>query len=160
MSFTLTIGAGLAGTMGMTLFTMLAFFLLRVPYHVLAILGNMMLFKKNTNVVSSPPRTVHILAAVLHYIIGILFAYGYALLLRNDLMANIITQSLLYGIAIGTIGITGWKILFAAHPGPPCVLLRTYLPVIFLGHIVLAIIMHYVFLLGTPEAVTANIPLC
>jgi hypothetical protein len=160
MNFSVAAIAGIAATLGMSAFTAVGFYLVRAPYHVIRILGNMMRFKKVTPLMDIPPMSVYILTIIVHYTIGILFAISFALILRYDILDNSMIQSLFFGMVIGTIGIGGWKIFFSLHPAPPPVLLKNYLPVIWLGHLVMAIVLHYCIIFFASAPVTVSIPIC
>ena len=96
----------------------------------------------------SPPKaSTYIAATVLHYAIGVGFAYGYFWLLLEGLISNNTLTALLYGVCIGVIAITGWRLFFTIHPNPPRIK-PTYFAVIWLGHIVLSIIAAGVFSLN------------
>ena len=127
----------------------------RKPFHVVVILSVMLRFKYVTDVESINPYR-YSFAIIVHYGIGVIFAAVYVFL-------KIYTfgDSILFGCIIGTIGIVGWRIFFALHPGPPPIPLKGYLPTIWGGHIFLAIALYILTRLCiTSQHVSESIPIC
>lgn len=153
------VSAGITGTACMTLFTQLAFYILKTQYHVVRILASMLIIKKPATLDSRPSFASYAVATVIHYAIGVLFVFGYHWLTIRSILETTFSHGVLFGTVIGTVGIVGWTIFFAVHPDPPPVRLPTYLSVIWVGHIILSLVMFYV-LRFFDEASQASIPIC
>lgn len=151
--------AGVFGTACMTIFTAVAFRVLKKNFNVVVILGNMLVWQKYTVLEPTRPFWRYLLAFLVHYGIGIFFAYLYAWILIEGIINLSLTSSILFGLAIGFIAIIGWRTFFALHPGPPMVILKYYLLVIGIGHIVLAITTALTYQFFAPS-IAENIPLC
>lgn len=123
------------------------------------ILAGMLTFKRLTTLDFKPSFAAYVLATSIHYAIGVLFAFVYHWLIIRVLFQTTFANSILFGAVIGTAGIAGWSIFFAIHPGPPPVRLPTYLSVIWVGHIILSVVMVYVFRFFV-ETSSAAIPTC
>lgn len=133
--------AGLVGTLVMTGTTELVATITRMPFHVIRILASMLPFQKHP----TPPNTkTFSLAVILHYTIGVVFAYGYVIVIGRGWFNADLLSSILYGVIIGTIAIAGWRLFFLIHPNPPPIPLKGYLPVIWTGHIVLSLTFYVV----------------
>lgn len=156
----LPIFAGLAGTFFMSAFTEIAFIVLKKDYHVVRILGNMFMFRKTTPLQSTPPPGIYITALAVHYAVGIVFAYMYYWLRDEDILNVTTLHWYHFGICIATIAILGWKLFFEVHPGPPTVQLKYYLPVIWLGHIILAFVVKLTYQTYLQQTIVENIPAC
>jgi hypothetical protein len=65
--------AGIVATSAMSAFTEIGFRILRRPYHVIRILGNMMLFRKETPLTKKPSLPILLSSNLLHYAIGVFF---------------------------------------------------------------------------------------
>lgn len=128
---------GVIATAVMTLFTEVTFRAINRPYHVVRILANMLRFQHVTPVLNKPQPHM-IVAIVLHYFIGVLFALGYLPLVSWFPDWSATTHALVYGVLIAFIAIGGWSLFFDLHPGPPQVNLRQYLITIGIGHLFLA----------------------
>lgn len=150
MGILTSILAGIAGTLAMTCFTHIMAQALRKPYYVVVILATMLPFKRE---VSSPTITTYILATILHYVIGIGFAYLYLWLIAEGFVTDSGISASLYGAFIGLIAIIGWGIFFKIHPDPPKVE-PTYFVMIWLGHLLLSIIAAAIFRLDVLSMAT------
>ena len=82
-------------------------------------------------------RTV--LAWIIHYVIGVVFAVGYNYFWMKLTPVNFLT-SLLYGAICGIIGIVGWRLLF--------ILLDTRLPADAKGYFMQLFFAHLIFAIG------------
>lgn len=144
MDLLTTILAGIAGTLVMTCFTQITAQVLRKPFYVVMILATMLPFKRN---LTPPTVSTYIGATILHYLIGIVFAYLYVWLIREGIITNNTLSALLFGAFIGTVAIIGWRLFFKIHPNPPQIE-STYFVMIWLGHIWLSIIAAGIFRLN------------
>jgi hypothetical protein len=136
--------AGIIATLAMTLFAKATFAALRRPYNILRILGNMLLFEPHTVVRQPPPPTARTLATIVHYAIGVLFAWAYQQFVINNNDDRIL-DTVVFGIIIALAAIVGWRLLFFLHPAPPGIDLKTYLLVIALGHFVLTACLYLIY---------------
>jgi hypothetical protein len=133
--------AGVAATLVMTGFSQITAYLLKKNFYVVIILATMLPFNKH---VTPPKLSTYVAATILHYLIGIVFAYVHLGLILNGYIANNALSALLYGGVIGTIAIIGWRLFFMIHPNPPSVE-RTYFVMIWIGHIWLSITAAAIF---------------
>ncbi|MEX2349470.1 MAG: hypothetical protein WD554_01185 [Flavobacteriaceae bacterium] len=76
----------------------------------------------------------------LHYTIGLLFVAGYHELWKQTKSKPSLTSGVLLGAASGVVGVTGWQLMFEAHPNPPAKKLKP-----FFGHLILAHVVFGVF---------------
>jgi hypothetical protein len=136
--------AGIAGTLAMTSFAEILAHLLKRPYFVVIILATMLPFNRD---LTPPKASIYIAATILHYAIGVGFAYAYLRLMQEGVITNDTLTALLYGAAIGIIAIIGWRLFFTIHPNPPRIK-PTYFAMIWLGHVVLSVIAAGVFKLN------------
>jgi hypothetical protein len=133
--------AGIGGTLVMTGFSQITAYLLKKPFYVVIILATMLPFNRD----ATPPKlSTYVVATVLHYFIGIVFAYVHLWLILNGHITNNALSALLYGVAIGIVAILGWRLFFMIHPNPPIVK-GTYFVMIWLGHIWLSITAAAIF---------------
>lgn len=129
--------AGLFGTLVMTLFVTIVSISFKKPFHVVKTLSRMMQRGDNRDSTARKGITFAI-AVVVHYAIGVAFAYLYNFLLLERLMRLTWPHTILFGSLAGLIGIIGWRITFAIHPNPPKLNLTRYLLVIWIGHLLFA----------------------
>lgn len=136
--------AGIAGTFAMTLFMRLASLITGFNFHVPRILGTILTFDTKPSGATSDSCRSIISGYALHYIIGGLFALIYQ---QTWLKEHISTFSaaMLFGAIAGLVGITFWTITLKWHPLAPSVNLKPYLVFVFLGHLLFALVMHFVF---------------
>jgi hypothetical protein len=133
----LIILAGFTGTLAMTLFTELASFILKKPFHVIRILSLMLHF--GSNMTSKLKRDIlYWIALVVHYAIGIFFSCVFDFFLEHDLMEFNLWNAMVFGSLAGLVGLLGWRFFFAIHPDPPSLILSQYLAIIWLGHLIFA----------------------
>ena len=151
MALLTTILAGIAGTLAMTCFTQITAQLLKKPFYVVIILATMLPFKGE---LKFPAASTYIVATILHYLIGVVFSYIYLWLMLEGLITNNTLTALLFGAAIGTVAIIGWRLFFMIHPSPPPIE-PTYFVMIWVGHIWLSIIAAAIFRLN-PLSIGAN----
>lgn len=139
MNTSLLVVTGIVGTIAMTVCTVLVSLVIKRSYYVVKTLARMLQFRSPTPQKSTPVS--YFFATVVHYGIGVGFAYLYYILLSLGVIDLNATYAGLYGILIGTVAVIGWRIFFAVHPSPPHYSLPIYLSMIWLGHIVLSMSM-------------------
>ena len=138
MQHWIVILAGIVGTFLMTISAEIVAGLFKAPFHVVRILATMLPFKKRVE----PPSTLtYVLASTVHYLIGVIFAYVYVWLLLHWINRDLFSATI-YGATLGTIAVIVWSIFFRIHPNPPSIPLKGYLPVIWVGHVILALAMN------------------
>src|SRR5689334_2459221 len=120
--------AGIGATLAMTIFTDVAFRLLNRPYYVLQVLADMAGSQSTSVKVESLLKLI--LAIVVHFSIGVLFAYGYQSFAVWVPDWSTLMQGLAYGAFIGVIAVGGWTACFDIHPHPPYVYLPVYLTIV------------------------------
>lgn len=89
-----------------------------------------------------------LLAIVVHYMVGIFFAFGYALALYYDLADISLKGGALYGISIGIFAAAVWGTVFLSLPRAPIVPLRLFIPVVGLSHLPLGLMLAFSWSLG------------
>ncbi|SEL53667.1 hypothetical protein SAMN04488505_102491 [Chitinophaga rupis] len=136
--------AGIAGTAVMTGFAYLLSFLANKNWRVIHVLAAV-LSGPRLQVQPLPyTRTRLIIAGVVHYVIGVLFAIAYRMLVDAGVVSYTFTSAALYGVAIGVLAMLVWRITFALRYKPHGVQLSSYLPVIGSGHILFSLVMMVV----------------
>jgi H+/Cl- antiporter ClcA len=129
--------SGLFGTLAMTLFVNLVAAIFKKPLHAVKILSRMLQRGDNTD--SRQKKYIkYAIASVVHYSIGVGFAYVFSFLLQQQVIELKLSHAILFGSLAGLTGILGWRIVFAIHPNPPKLELSHYLLVIWLGHLIFA----------------------
>jgi hypothetical protein len=101
------------------------------------------------------------LGTIIHYSIGVLFAFLYFVLNKNGMIDSSILEAIVFGVALGIVAIVGWKLFFMINKHPLPYSLPIYFAVIFTGHIVLALGIfwtHQIF--NEPASASLGIPLC
>ncbi|HEY0741851.1 MAG TPA: hypothetical protein VGD40_10325 [Chryseosolibacter sp.] len=132
----LIIMAGIIGTLTMTLFIEVVARVSGKPFRVIHILADMLRFGQEFN--HGQRRRIFFLATILHYAIGVGFAFCYNFLLDSKYISSSWGDAVLFGASAGIVGILGWRLFFVVHPDPPVMNLFQYLTVIWLGHLVFA----------------------
>ncbi|WP_203296447.1 hypothetical protein [Luteirhabdus pelagi] len=72
---------------------------------------------------------------LLHYILGILFYYGYQLFRTLLGLTHSVWLGILYGFFAGLIGVIGWYLMFRAHRNPPAIPKTEYYLQLVVAHI-------------------------
>jgi hypothetical protein len=154
----LAILAGIVSTALMTLTSEILALLLRKPYYVVRTLASMLDLKSPRK--DPPPRKQYGWAIVIHYGIGVVFAYIYQWAIHSNKIDLDPVHSLLFGAGLGIVAIIGWRIFFAIHPDPPPYSFPLYLMIIWTGHVVLGIALFYLYRGTIPVQLADTIPLC
>ena len=85
----------------------------------------------------------------LHYIIGIVFAFAlYIMYYRTGIDWNIPMWSLL-GLGLGTIGATGWYIMYYFHPDAPKVNFKAFTFQLLIAHVIFSMVALMAFTIFT-----------
>lgn len=125
--------AGILGTSAMTLFSYLVSEAKRKNFREPELLGQ--LLKRLPNKCSTPAAQIS--GWGIHYAIGISFMACYSEIWKRTGHKPTLVSGVVLGAANGVVGVTGWKLMFEAHPNPPAKELNS-----FFGHLILA---HVVF---------------
>jgi hypothetical protein len=150
--------SGLAGTLAMTLFVELVSAILKKPFHVVGILTRML--KRNDNESIAKKNITYCMAVVIHYSIGVLFAFAFHLLVKQKFIDPTLWHALLFGSLAGLTAIVGWQLAFALHPNLPLINRSQYLLVIWIGHLNFAIVTCIEYSRLSPSPIEAAIPIC
>ena len=133
------ITAGIAGTFLMTCFMYLMAFVADKRLKVIKVLATMLI--KNTSNdkrLTNAPSAIY-LAMIIHYVIGIFFAFIYYLLWKNGVGSATISWAMLFGFINGIMAAAGWRLFIALKKNSPVLPLRLYLLCIVAGHVLFAI---------------------
>jgi len=137
--------AGIAGTAIMTGFVYLLSLLAHKNWRVIHVLAAV-LSGPRLQVQPLPyTRGQLVMAGIVHYAIGILFAIAYRKLVDAGIASYSFASAALYGVAIGVLAMLVWRLTFALRYKPPGVQLSSYLPVIGSGHILFSLTMLVVY---------------
>jgi hypothetical protein len=134
--------SGIAGTFLMTLFMDAASLLTKYNFHVPGILGTMVTMETKPSGRISDSVVSKVWGYSLHYLIGIFFAVLYQNFLQAGLGSGSYGNALLFGAGAGLVAITFWYSILKLHPLAPAVHLPLYLVLIFLSHLLFAIVMN------------------
>jgi hypothetical protein len=129
---------GFMATLAMTATVEVVAAITRKPFYVIRNLRKL-LFTDEDN--SRKEFFFHAIATILHYAIGIGFAFCYHWLIRHDVIDLNIMWAIIYGMAIGIVGVTGWRISILLRKRSLVSDLSNYLLLIFSGHLVLAVVL-------------------
>ena len=130
---------GIAGTLLMTAFVYSIASIKNKKWKVIRLLGTMVCNEILPNGNLSASKKVLFTGTVLHYAIGVLFAFLYHWLWSRNIGEPSLPSALIFGIINGCIGATGWAIYFQLHKNPPTISLKKFLLLIGSSHIFFAI---------------------
>ncbi|MDQ3393804.1 MAG: hypothetical protein M3512_06800 [Bacteroidota bacterium] len=85
-------------------------------------------------------------AIILHFLVGILYAFVYSWLWSIGIGKPNFFWSIIFGIASGIIAIMGWGILISKSKNPPAIALKVFFTGLFFTHIVFSIIVFFTYL--------------
>ena len=88
---------------------------------------------------SSQQATGHLI----HYSVGVLFSYGYHLLIANRRSQNALSRGVISGLLFGLIGIATWKVVFQLHPKPPKIDLGRYMGQLLVAHLIFGLSLSF-----------------
>lgn len=150
-NFVLTVSAGIAGTVGMTLIMYAYAALFRVNTKVIHILGIMM-----TGSASDPSHNnrKYLTAGTLgHFGVGIIFSWSYFLLWNWGIFSITLRDSIIIGLVSGAMAVIVWTGYFILHYNPPKINLTHYFIALLLAHVVFGMITVnlYTLLSDQPE---------
>src|SRR5690554_4222684 len=128
--------AGILGTSAMTLFSYLVSKRKNKNFREPELLGQLIerLPNKPSNL------SAQIAGWGIHYAIGISFMACYSEIWERTGIKPTLASGTFLGVANGVVVVTGWKLMFEAHPNPPAKELKP-----FFGHLLLAHIVFGVF---------------
>jgi hypothetical protein len=134
--FVIFIISGIVGTWFITGAMYLLSAMTGKNYKVVRILGTML--------------SDRIMGVLLHFMIGIFFAFIYFYLWQADMITHHITSSILFGAVAGVIAMIFWRSFLHLHPAPPPVPVATYVLAIGLAHIVFSLGIFLVYEIFLP----------
>ena len=79
-------------------------------------------------------KNANIIGWNIHYAVGVLFAFFYALIWRRKRKIGLLSGLVLGGIS-GLVGILAWRYTFRFHPHPPHTNYKQYYRHLFLAHL-------------------------
>lgn len=124
----------LGGTSTMTLFSYLTSYLVNDQFKEPKLLSSLFF--------TPGKRKAHDPAVggfVLHYLVGIVFSTAYQLFWKRFFRFPVWKDGLLFGTLCGLVGITIWRLTFAAHPSPPRIRLKPYLFHLYIAHLIFGV---------------------
>lgn len=138
------IAAGITATAVMTGFLNGFAFFIAKRFRVIPLLGTM-LTGETTLVkgISFSHRAVYV-GLLVHYLIGCFFSflyYKWSIWWGDFSMQN----TLLFGTAAGIIAVICWRVFFYIHSRPPRINLSEYCKLIFVAHLLFAIVLLIVY---------------
>src|SRR5690606_37982455 len=127
---------GIVGTSAMTLFSYLGSERKNRNFKEPELLGQLI----ERLPIKSSNQSAHIAGWGIHYAIGISFMVCYSKIWALRSIKPTLSSGALLGAVNGLVGVTGWKLMFEAHPNPPAKELKP-----FFGHLILAHVVFGVF---------------
>ena len=73
---------------------------------------------------------------IIHFSIGIAFAFTYYAGIFFLNYETILSSGIIAGMIFGLLGVAGWYLIFKSHPNPPEINLSKYLLHLWLAHVV------------------------
>lgn len=142
------IASGIIGTAVMTMFMYVLTFVTKRVMNVAKTLGTMITCQTEEDGRLSDSGFAMTIGVIVHYAIGILFAYCYHLLWMYGVGQPDFWNGLFLGFISGIFAVIFWFVFFAIHPFPPHIDLKNYLISLFLAHFVFAsvTVAVYIFL--------------
>ena len=128
--------AGIVGTSAMTLFSYLVSERKNKNFREPELLGQLI----ERLPIKSSNQSAHIAGWAIHYAIGISFMVCYSKIWEHTRSKPTLSSGALLGAVNGLVGVSGWKLMFEAHPNPPAKELKP-----FFGHLILAHVVFGVF---------------
>lgn len=145
MNYLIVTVAGIAGTALMTSFLYVISYVKKQDYKVVKILGTMITGETTRNKGLSNSNKAILSGVFTHYLIGILFSLSFLFLWNLGIGKPDVLNGIILGIVYGFIAVNVWLLFFKVHPNPPVIPLKTYLVMIFFGHIIFALTVVCVF---------------
>lgn len=134
--FAIIIISGIVGTWFMTGAMYLLSAMTGKNYKVVRILGTML--------------SDRIMGIVLHYLIGIFFAFIYFYLWQTKVLEHDLPSSIIFGSFAGMIAMIFWTSFIHLHPAPPPLPVVTYVLAIGLAHIIFSLGIYLVYNIVLP----------
>jgi hypothetical protein len=145
MNILSVVHAGILATAAMTASLYITAWITHANVKVVKILGTMLTNQTGKDGSCSNNPFVIGIGLVVHYLVGVAFATCYWLLLRYQLVSDGLSDALIFGSVIGVLAISVWRVYFSIHAKPPKVPLLLFLFLIFVGHIVLALVLKALY---------------
>lgn len=128
--------AGIAATSLMTLFSYLVSRVTGRQFREPQLLNILI---KRSKLISFAPGKSHLAGWLIHYTIGFIFVFIFALLWKNTALEPTVFTGALLGFLFGFIGITGWKIMFYLNPDPPEIAFKEFYFQLIIAHVIFGI---------------------
>ena len=143
----------LSGMIGTTVMAVVMYglaFITDTVMPVARVLGTMITCQTTDDGGLSDSRTSVVVGVLTHYAVGITFAYFYHILWTFGVGEPGFWNGILLGFLSGIFAVIFWFTFMAIHPFPPKIILKDYIPALFLGHFVFAsvTVAAYAFLIG------------
>ena len=136
--------AGIVATAVMTGFVNSFSFFFAKKFRVVPLLGTMITGETTVfKGISFSSRAVYT-GLLAHYLIGCLFSFlFYIWSVRWE--AYSLINTLLFGVLAGIAAVITWRLFFYVHSRPPRINLDEYCKLIFIAHIIFAIVLYIVY---------------
>jgi len=131
--------AGIVGTLLMTGAMYLLAAITGRNYKVVGILATMVTNHTTPEKGLTKSTADIMLGIVLHYVIGIIFAFIYFQIWKNPG----IVSAFAFGAITGVVAMIFWSSFFRLHPNPPAVPLPSYVPAIGTTHLIFSLGVHF-----------------
>jgi len=110
MNLFAVIVAGLIGTAAMTILMMLAPIMGLPKMDIVGMLGSMF---------TTQPGPAKLIGLIIHFMMGVIFAFIYALLWQNGLGSPSWVWGLIFGFVHGIVAVVTMPMMMKTHPRPP-----------------------------------------
>ena len=138
MNVLIIVICAIAGTLLMTAFVYTIASVINKKWKVIKVLGTMLCNETTPGGGLSNSRKSITTGTVLHYGIGIVFAFFYHWLWTNHIGSPTMESAFVFGIINGIVGAFGWAVYFKFHKHPPMIQLKEYLLIIAVSHVLFA----------------------
>ena len=135
MQFGKILFAGIVGTSAMTLFSYLVSDRKNKNFREPELLGQLI----ERLPIKSSNQSAHITGWGIHYAIGISFMVCYSKIWEPTRSKPTLSSGALLGAVNGLVGVSGWKLMFEAHPNPPAKDLKPFFSHLILAHVVFGV---------------------
>ena len=85
---------------------------------------------------------------VIHFMLGYFFLFLYDSGFFYTPIEPSLIWSLVFGVALGILGIIGWQIMFALHPDPPPTTIHEFYIQLLIAHVIFALVGYLGYYIG------------
>lgn len=135
--------AGFTGTLGMTLTMLIIGLITGKRLNVIRYLS-MIIFSGKLN--SIPTSFKISIAAIIHFMTGIVYAFIYAWLWSSGIGKPIFFYSIIFGIFTGVLALSVWNFLISLQTYRFNIPIKTFNTGLFISHIIFSFIVFYTYL--------------